>query len=148
MKNQHFSTEAIGKTLSRNDTGESGGHQAGILVPKQEKILSYFPILTNSEKNPRVNLSFLDHNDDEWFFTFIYYNNKYFGGTRNEFRLTGMTKYFRLYDLVAGDELYLSKDESGQRYCSFDKTDDRPYLENGVLKLSSTWKTVSINPRR
>ena len=30
---------AISKELSANDVGETGGHQAGILVPKERKIL-------------------------------------------------------------------------------------------------------------
>ena len=35
-------TNAVEKILSRNDTGETGGHQAGIHVPKKKEILSFF----------------------------------------------------------------------------------------------------------
>ena len=38
-----MATNAIEKTLSKNDTGETGGHQAGILVPKEPDILGFFP---------------------------------------------------------------------------------------------------------
>ena len=86
-------TNAIEKMLSRNDTGETGGHQAGILIPKKPEILSFFPSLNSEEKNPRLLITFHDHMGEQWSFYFIYYNNKFFGGTRNEYRLTGMTKY-------------------------------------------------------
>ncbi len=41
----------ITKVLSANDTGETGGHQAGMLVPKEGRILAFFPSLDPSEKN-------------------------------------------------------------------------------------------------
>ena len=41
----------ITKTLSANDTGETGANQAGILIPKQPEILSYFPDLDGTIKN-------------------------------------------------------------------------------------------------
>ncbi|TPN68808.1 hypothetical protein FJ980_32960, partial [Mesorhizobium sp. B1-1-5] len=39
---------SIAKALSANDTGDTGGHQAGILVPKEEGILAFFPELDRS----------------------------------------------------------------------------------------------------
>ena len=30
--------QTIAKVLSANDTGETGGHQAGILVPREERL--------------------------------------------------------------------------------------------------------------
>ena len=44
---------AITKELSANDTGHTGGHQAGILIPKNSRILSFFPKLGTESKNPR-----------------------------------------------------------------------------------------------
>ena len=89
-------TAQITKTLSANDVGETGGHQAGILVPKEREILSFFPSLNPRDKNPRVTLVFREPDGiTRWDFNFIYYNNRFFGGTRNEYRLTCMTKYFR-----------------------------------------------------
>ena len=83
----------VTKLLSANDTGETGGHQAGICVPKRQEILSFFPTLDSRTKNPRMTIVFHCMNSGEkWTFNYIYYNNKFFGGTRNEYRLTGMTK--------------------------------------------------------
>ena len=75
--------DVIEKTLSRNDTGETGSHQAGIAIPKKKGILSFFPDLDNKIKNPRILLNFTDSSGKLWEFSFIYYNNKYFDGTRN-----------------------------------------------------------------
>lgn len=104
---------AITKTLSSNDSGETGGHQAGILVPKGGDVLDFFPDLGNEEKNPRVSLYFEDSAGKEWKFNFIYYNNKFFDpkGTRNEYRLTGMTAYIRENGLKAGDDIILIHNE-------------------------------------
>src|SRR5215469_7482404 len=46
----------IRKTLSANDVGSTGAHQAGILIPKDPKILAFFPTLDASTKNPRISL--------------------------------------------------------------------------------------------
>lgn len=40
----------IRKTLSANDVGATGAHQAGILIPKNPKILAFFPSLDKSVK--------------------------------------------------------------------------------------------------
>lgn len=133
-----MSTQAVEKILSPNDVGETGGHQAGFLIPKQGGILSFFPTLDASTKNPRVVLDVIDDVKKEWSFSFIYYNNRFFDGTRNEYRLTGMTAYFREYNLKVGDTIILSKE--GQRVVriSFRRLNEgRP-----VLKLSSAWKVI------
>lgn len=139
----------IGKTLSANDTGETGGHQAGILVPKAPEILSFFPPLDLSEKNPRHVLSFTDTSGRCWQFAFIYYNGRYFGGTRNEFRLTRMTPFLREAGLVAGDELLLMRDGDGHRTIEWRRAAPSPSLiAGGVLRLGGGWKTVTIEPAR
>ena len=78
----------ITKVLSANDVGDTGAHQAGMLVPKEVAVLAFFPALNPREKNPRCSLNFRDDWQDRWTFAFIYYNNRFFGGTRNEYRLT------------------------------------------------------------
>ena len=93
--NSYNTKHIISKKLSANDVGMNGNHQAGILIPKNREILSFFPYLGENEKNPRVNLKFTDPYGKDWIFSFIYYNNKFFGGTRNEFRLTRMTTFLR-----------------------------------------------------
>lgn len=136
-------TNAIEKILSRNDTGETGGHQAGILIPKTQEILSFFPSLDDHEKNPRLLMTFYDHLGEQWTFSFIYYNNKFFGGTRNEFRLTGMTRYMNTYNVKSGDSLILHSDTNGFYYVKY-KKDGIKVSKNAPLKLSNSWKVVKI----
>lgn len=134
---------SIAKVLSKNDTGETGGHQAGILVPKDDGILSFFPKLDSEQYNPRCHLMFMDGSGSLWEFAFIYYNNALFDGTRNEYRLTRMTKYIRQAGLVVGDEVILSHD--GNRYNVTHKRKRKTEISaTGVLKLGSGWRVVQI----
>ena len=148
----HSGAYSISKILSANDTGETGGHQAGILIPKDNDILSFFPTLSAlNEKNPRVRLTFTDAGGDKWNFNFIYYNNKFYGGTRNEFRLTGMTKYIRTNNLKAGDMIILRRNTTGDRFIEHQRSgfmqvvsaseSERNYTVR--LKLSHTWRVIS-----
>lgn len=102
---------AIKKTLSGNDTGDTGSHQAGMLVPKDERILSFFPTLDKSAKNPRAIIKVFDDCEESWNFNYIYYNGIFFGGTRNEYRLTGMTSYIRGNNLRPGDSIILERND-------------------------------------
>jgi len=137
-------TGAIQKRLSRNDTGETGGHQAGILIPKREEILSFFPKLNKGEKNPRSIITFSDSFGEHWVFSFIYYNNSFFGGTRNEYRLTGMTRFMNAHNLKTGDELTFKRDENGFYTIRYSRMNDIPTLSRGVLKLGNSWKVIKI----
>lgn len=137
-------TYTISKLLSANDTGETGGHQAGILVPKDSKILSFFPKLNGQEKNPRVHLFFSDDFGSRWEFAFIYYNNRFFGGTRNEYRLTRMTPFINANNLVQGDELFFHKTEEGIRSVSYRRKAESKKDERGVLRLGNGWKIVAF----
>jgi hypothetical protein len=130
---------AIEKILSANDTGETGGHQAGICVPKAENILSFFPPLNPELKNPRQVLDIKDDAGTFWSFNFIYYNNRFFGGTRNEYRLTGMTAFFREFNLKAGDKIILIH-ESRIIRIKFQRANEK--MLGKVLKLSMTWKVI------
>lgn len=134
----------IRKVLSQNDTGENGTHQAGMLIPKDEKILGFFPSLQKDMKNPRCSLVFTDTDGiTKWRFEFIYYNNKFFGGTRNEYRLTGMTAYIRSMKLEAGDAIELTKDENGRLYIVGSRKRKQEETD-GVLNLSTAWKVIKI----
>jgi hypothetical protein len=133
-----MTTEAIEKTLSANDTGETGGHQAGILVPKDSRILAFFPELNPEIKNPRAVLDMLDETGREWTFHFIYYNNRFFGGTRNEYRLTGMTAFFREFNLKAGDKILMRHESPHRTRITFKRARE----EAGVIKLSPGWKVI------
>ena len=145
MSNESMS---ISKQLSMNDSGETGGHQAGMLIPKQKEILDFFPKLDSSLKNPRAAMYFTDKSGKTWKMNFIYYNNRFFGGTRNEYRLTGMTAYFRESNLKAGDEITLTRSNN---QLSIDYTREntpvtRELITNGqkktVLVLGGGWKVI------
>ena len=134
----------ITKTLTANDVGDTGAHQAGILVPKAPEILAFFPLLSPSEKNPRVALEF--HEDDgvtRWRFVFIYYNNRLFGGTRNEYRLTWMTRYLRTKNAKAGDELVFTRDANGRLEVSCRRSSPAKDAD-GVLRLAGGWKIIPM----
>jgi len=133
----------ISKILSSNDTGETGSHQVGILIPKKPQILDFFPALDPKQKNPRVNLSFLDEHQVEWNFAFIYYNGLFFGGTRNEYRLTKMTSYIRSCNLKAGDEVILLKNDTGYRYVSYKRKPVIKVDQGYALILGRGWKIIN-----
>lgn len=137
-------THGITKILSANDTGETGGHQAGILVPKSHEILSFFPPVDANTLNPRHHLVFHEDSGERWEFAFIYYNNRFFGGTRNEFRLTRMTTYIRRHSLKPGDVVTLSRLASGRRIVSFGRAKSVARSTDGVLKLGSNWKVINF----
>lgn len=145
-------TKAVCKILSANDTGETGSHQAGILVPKDTDILSFFPDLNDNVKNPRTILRFEDGSGVFWKFSFIYYNNKKYGGTRNEFRLTGMTAFIRQNNLKTGDKILFRHGEMEKLFISYERHDERVSEQSGVyevkplnrIKLGSTWRVISI----
>ena len=47
---------AISKNLSANDTGETGGNRAGMLIPKTGEILTFFPLDANQKRIQGSNL--------------------------------------------------------------------------------------------
>lgn len=135
----------VEKVLSANDTGETGGHQAGLLIPKDILTLEFFPRLDPSTKNPRCVIDLRDTAGDEWTFNFIYYNNKFFGGTRNEYRLTCMTEFIRRYSLKEGDVVIFKK-AMGRYYELSYRRKNEPIKENAdgskVLRLSGNWVVI------
>lgn len=143
-------TQEISKKLSANDVGDTGGHQAGILVPREPRVLAFFPMLGKGTKNPRLVLTMREvHSGERWDFPFIYYNNKFFGGTRNEYRLTHMTKFFRSINAKVGDELVFFRDTNLSyliKLVRASSTEIPPARarEDGVLVLSGGWKVINV----
>lgn len=131
------------KILSANDVGATGTHQSGILVQKDAAVLEIFPKLDGTVLNPRAALTARDQADHSWGLTFIYYNNRLFGGTRNEYRLTRLTKYFRANGVVEGDSLILGRDERGEYHISFTRSSP-VQREGGRLTLSGGWRIIPI----
>jgi hypothetical protein len=98
------------KILSENDIGSNGSHQAGFLVPKLLIKEGLFQKLPDTEANPRLKLKFVDLKDgSEVLLNYIYYNNKLFGGTRHEYRLTGLTRWIKNHGLRAGDSIQMCR---------------------------------------
>lgn len=140
--------KTISKVLSPNDAGETGAHQAGLLIPKEEQLLSFFPRLDASIPNPRVHLIFRDQAGASWEFAFIYYNKQLFDGTRNEYRLTRMTRYIREAGLASGDEVQLHRDATGSYSISYKRTDQPTHMQSDerrtVIRLGKGWKVIDI----
>jgi hypothetical protein len=99
------------KELTANDVGETGGHQAGMHIPKKQKeLVEFLPGLDPKIKNPDTWLHCKDADGNEWKFRYIHYNNRLHdpGGTRNEYRITHMTPYFRAVGARSGDNFRVS----------------------------------------
>lgn len=110
---------AFRKTLSANDVGTTGGHQGGVLIPKGERdLLEFLPHLDPSVKNPDAWLSCADPQGGTHRFRFVYYNNKLHdpSGTRNEYRITYMTAWFRNAGAKEGDVFEIAKETGSSVY--------------------------------
>ena len=135
----------IEKQLSPNDVGATGAHQGGMLIPKKKELLGFFPTLNPKDENPRVAIDFIDDLDITWTFNYIYYNNKFRGGTRNEYRLTGMTTFFRRNNASPGDQLIFEL-RKNDYYIRIKKTGMiYDYEGDGIvsLVLDNSWKIIS-----
>jgi hypothetical protein len=138
--------QSISKKLSANDLGITGSHQSGILVPKTSELQQFFPQLDSTLKNPRVTLTLKEKDESLiWNFNYIHYNNKFFGGTRNEYRLTCMTKFLRAVAAKVDDDLIFEKDGNGSLFISCGRGGNSlSELNNdGVLVLTNGWKVIN-----
>lgn len=79
------------KRLSANDTQANGSHQAGPYIPKSI-LFAVVPSLQRPEdENPDVRFNLMiDSHHDIRHARAVWYNNRRFGGTRDETRLTGL----------------------------------------------------------
>lgn len=113
-----MSDVSFSKTLSANDTGLTGGHQAGILVPKGDReLLAFFPHLDPAVENPDAWIAATDEHGEHRQLRYIYYNKKLHGtGTRNEYRITHLTKYLKAVDARPGDALVFAGAMGSGRY--------------------------------
>lgn len=106
------------KLLSANDVGATGSHQAGICVPKSDPdLLAFFPPLDSKQLNPDCWLICEDETGAEWRLRYIYYNNRLHGqGTRNEHRITHLTRLLKLNAAREGDYLRFAQTGQPRRY--------------------------------
>ena len=127
--------EQLFKVLSRNDTGETGGHQSGISIPKAVASSSIFPKMSKDILNQRREITFVDEGGKEWNLQYIYYNDKYHGKPvgkcHDEFRLTYTNAYIKEHNIKSGDQIWFAIDEIGVRHIGF--------LREGQ-DMSSTYK--------
>ena len=112
----HMKPISYEKILSANDTGITGGHMGGILIPKTETgLIALFPKLDPAEYNPSVFLDFKAPNGSCYKLRFVYYNNRlHKKGTRNEYRLTYLTDFLRNANSKAGDAFRITRNENGE----------------------------------
>lgn len=134
------------KLLSANDVGATGGHQAGVLIPKAETdLLRLLPNLDPHIKNPSVMIDFLDETGTVNRFRFVYYNNKLHDktGTRNEYRITGMTAWFREKNAQAGDFIEISGVPKTNQYFMKIVSEEIKVNENEPAKIQLRgWRRV------
>lgn len=143
--------EQLFKVLSRNDTGETGGHQSGISIPKNVASSSIFPKMTRAVLNPRREITFMDEGGNEWVLQYIYYNDKYHGKPatkcHDEYRLTCTNAYIREHNIKSGDQIWFAIDDDGKRYIGFLRKGqalEQEYKEEDgyvILKIRS-WTTI------
>jgi hypothetical protein len=138
------------KTLSANDVGATGGHQGGILIPKSEaELLSFLPPLDPAIKNPDAWIECVDEVGVKRSFRFVYYNNKLHDekGTRNEYRITYMTRYFRDVGALEGETLEISKHKDSAIYAirvlrPVEEPAEQEKEQSVRIKITSSWRRV------
>ena len=135
---------AITKVLTVNDIGSNNSHQAGMCIPKTGEVLHFFPDLGCQVKNPRTVMFFEDAYGEIWKLNFIYYNNKLFDekGTRNEYRLTGMTAFFRENNLIPGDSITLIHGSDGTDYIKYKRQKQLETIQGDGIESSTRKKIV------
>lgn len=136
--------KSVCKTLSRNDLGLTGSHQAGITVPKAPEILEIFPKLDLSIRNPEAKVWVVaEEINYEGYLRFICYNSKSFAeGTRNEYRLTGTTRLLRQLEPKPGDGLRFELRRSQNIFLSLIKSAELSLVQDGQKKLAGGWRTI------
>ncbi len=110
---------AFTKTLSANDVGSTGAHQAGVHIPKGERdLLKFLPPLDPGVKNPDAWLTCVGEDGIPHRFRFVYYNNRLHdeNGTRNEYRITYMTAWFREVGAKEGDVFEIARGAGDAHY--------------------------------
>jgi hypothetical protein len=119
--------ESALKRLSDNDVGLTNSHQAGFLIPKLFVKEGLFEVMSNEILNPRLRLKFRDLSDgSDIYLTYIYYNNKFFEGTRHEYRLTGLTRWIKNHGLKSGDTIQISRLDKYDYTIGIIKAERRP----------------------
>lgn len=124
------------KFVSANDAGATGGHQAGLYIPKSASGLLFdSPGVKGHNKEKVVNLEWEDGSSVQC--RFIYYGQ----GTRNEYRITKLGRHFEIDDLV----IIVKVDEDN--YLGFvikDQNDANLFLEELETTREATNNLISV----
>lgn len=139
------------KTLSANDVGTTGGHMGGILVPRGDgQLLAFLPPLDPGVMNPSAWIECETPDGQVLRLRFIYYNNRLHApnGTRNEYRITYLTKFLRDANAREGDAFEISREEGQDTYrirvVSSVHTADPSDKEDAPvrIKLTTGWRRI------
>lgn len=138
------------KTLSANDVGSTGAHMGGILIPKGDgELLAFLPYLDPKEYNPDEWILCVTPDGREFRLRYIYYNNRFHkpNGTRNEYRITHLTKYLKSEGAKEGDIFEISKEQGATHYLinvvPAKKDAEEPVNDGPVrIKISAGWRRV------
>ncbi len=102
--------------------------------------MDFFPFLNPKEDNPDTWITCIDPDQEEWKMRYIYYNGKLTGkSTRNEYRLTHITKFLSLWGAKTGDKMvFESTSQSGVYLISIQDQNetDSSEEENGATTSS------------
>lgn len=134
----------ISKSLTKNDLGNTGAHQAGIHVPRKVLSLGIFPLLNTSTKNPRSEIVVVDEERKKWKINLIYYNNKFFGGTRNEVRLTGILSFLKAKAAMPKDIIIFQKTKKELKIKVLPQNVISKKEPSTVVRISCSWRTLKI----
>lgn len=143
--------KTFAKTLSANDVGTTGGHMGGILVPKGDgELLAFLPPLDPETLNPSTWIDCITPAGETLRLRFVYYNNKMHApnGTRNEYRITYLTKFLREAGAREGDAFEISKQAEDAPYrirVVSAKAEASAGDEDGPIRIrltSTSWRRV------
>jgi len=97
----------ITKSLTRNELGLTGSHQAGVLVPKSSQLHGYLAELDELEMNPSAIVEFECPQLGRVISArYVHYNSRLLGrGTRDEYRLTRLGDFLSQVRARPGDLL-------------------------------------------
>ena len=134
------------KVLTKNDCGVTGAHQSGLHISKREhSLLAVLPMLDSLSKNPDTELQCFDEKLGSFAFRFVHYNNRHHSqkGTRDEFRITRISRYLRLADAVPGDIFHISRRNSDSNYDIGITKNSRQAVELDIVVKLVGWRQDS-----
>ena len=135
---------AFCKSLSANDTGLTGGHQAGIYISKPSiPILFYEPGEKGKNKEKWVEVKWQDDLETET--RFLYYGQ----GTRNEYRITNFGRGFPFLRPEYTGALFVFVQQNPEEYQGFFLNTDEEidqFLDTFGISATETNRLIETKP--